>query len=637
MKGQVEDMNLSKIESSQATMYLLPCPKESKELEGVFILHYDTPIVISTECQLAVNHYSKILKDDIIFNTGFSLPILRGEAMENGIYIAMDSSLGEQEYVLDIEANMINIKGGDQAAILYGIQSLRQIISQKGAVLPCISIHDHPGIKNRGFYHDVTRGRIPTLAYLKSLADKLSYYKINQLQLYVEHSYLFKNLSVVWRDDTPLTAEEIMELDEYCSRLNIELVPSLSSFGHLHKLLTTKTYAHLCELPNSNKEPFSFRDRMHHHTIDTSQKESYELITSMIGEFMPLFRSKHFNICADETFDLGISRSKELADEIGTDRLYIDFLKKLCNFVISKDKIPMFWGDIISKFPEVINELPKESICLNWGYAWDQREDETKALARARVTQYICPGVSGWNQLINLIEYSYKNIRLMCDYAYKYNAIGVLNTDWGDYGHINHPEFSTAGLIFGASFSWNKEDIPFEEMLKRISIIEYRDKSKKLMTIVSNISKQSLFSWERVVIYRELHHKDDEKTMADTGVALEYTDLSKVLETNEYINDLNKQLYKTINSMDSSMRKVVKPYLVSSTGIALWNKIGATINHTVHKRVNKAAVAPNQLAMELEQWFHQYKEIWRTISKESELFRLQELINWYADYLRDIK
>ena len=142
-----------------------------------------------------------------------------------------------------------------------------------------------------------------------------------------------------------------MELDAYCAKLNIELVPSLSSFGHLYELLRTKTYAHLCELPDSDKEPFGLIARMQHHTIDTTNEESYQLITKMIAEFMPLFTSKYFNICADETFDLGKGRSKKkTADEIGTQRMYIDFLKKLCDFVISKGRFQCS-GEILFPVP----------------------------------------------------------------------------------------------------------------------------------------------------------------------------------------------------------------------------------------------------------------------------------------------
>ena len=47
----------------------------------------------------------------------------------------------------------------------------------------------------------------------------------------------------------------------------------------------------------------------------------------------------------------------------------------------------MFWGDIIVGFPEMIKELPKEIICLNWGYMWNQREEETKWMHEAGAVQ----------------------------------------------------------------------------------------------------------------------------------------------------------------------------------------------------------------------------------------------------------
>ena len=52
------------------------------------------------------------------------------------------------------------------------MQTLRQMIRQAGAVLPTVLISDKPAMENRGFYnYDATRGRVPTLSYLKQLAD----------------------------------------------------------------------------------------------------------------------------------------------------------------------------------------------------------------------------------------------------------------------------------------------------------------------------------------------------------------------------------------------------------------------------------------------------------------------------------
>lgn len=258
-------------------------------------------------------------------------------------------------------------------------------------------------------------------------------------------------------DDTPLTAEDILELDRYCLDRGIELVPSLSTFGHLYKILGSKHYSHLCELEGSESMPFSLRGRMHHHTINVSSPESLEFIKGKIREFAALFTSGQFNICADETFDLGKGRSSSLKESLGIHRLYINYVKDLCECVISCGKRPMFWGDVIAGEPELLKELPAETICLNWGYAKNQREDETRALDAAGAVQYLCPGVCGWNHLIPLYENAYCNIKIMCDYARKYEAVGVLNTDWGDFLHINHPEFSIPGMIYGAACSWNAQ------------------------------------------------------------------------------------------------------------------------------------------------------------------------------------
>lgn len=42
------------------------------------------------------------------------------------------------------------------------------------------------------------------------------------------------------------------------------------------------------------------------------------------------------------------------------------------------------------------------------------------------------------------------------------------------------------------------------------------------------------------------------------------------------------------------------------------------------------------LAGDLERWLHSYKELWRTVSKESELYRIAHVFCWYADLLRDL-
>ncbi|MBR6360024.1 MAG: hypothetical protein IKS11_10315, partial [Lachnospiraceae bacterium] len=46
------------------------------------------------------------------------------------------------------------------------------------------------------------------------------------------------------------------------------------------------------------------------------------------------------------------------------------------------------------------------------------------------------------------------------------------------------------------------------------------------------------------------------------------------------------------------------------------------------------SMEPEKLAGILEKWFEEYKESWRSTSKEAELYRISAVITWTADFLR---
>ncbi len=659
-------------------MKLIPTPKKVTTTSdgGSLTLSYTGEICLEGSCLAADYEAAKFLQEAIKKHLGFSWGITRqgkGDSQNFDNFIlnqgftekirlrnrgnkkeGLPASLCRKEdrieaYELHIQEKGIEIAGESSAGLWYGVQTFCQLLQSEGAVLPFVLIEDEPEIQNRGFYHDVTRGRIPKLEELKRLVDKMAYYKLNQLQLYVEHSFLFQGFSEVWRDDTPLTAEDILELDQYCAKRHIELVPSLSSFGHLYKVLSTKTYAELCELPDSDKAEFSFPGRMAHHTVDVSNHRSFELVKQMIEEFLPLFSSRHFNLCADETFDLGTGKSRGTEGSHSTEdiekederawkqRLYMGFLKKTCQLIVSHDRIPMFWGDIICDFPEAVQELPEGTICLNWGYAPNQSEDGIRALAEAGAIQYACPGVQGWNNLVNDNQGAYENIKQMCQYACRYGAVGVLNTDWGDFGHINHPDFSTVGMIYGAAFSWNPE-IPDREVINPlISVLEYGDRSGRFVDLVSELHGCSVFSWFFAVIWKET--RQGLLSGSHPWFSLDRVKWDRLEEAKDRLAGLKEQLYQMPQELSESNRSRIYAYLLAAEGIHLWNQVGEVVRYRQSQEeagiMDLSLHREYPLAEELEHWYQRYKELWRTVSRESELYRISEVIAWYGDYLRE--
>jgi hypothetical protein len=73
---------------------------------------------------------------------------------------------------------------------------------------------------------DISRDKVPTLATLQALVDRLAHWKVNQLQLYMEHTFAYVGHDVVWRHASPLTAEEVQGFDAYCAARHVELVPN---------------------------------------------------------------------------------------------------------------------------------------------------------------------------------------------------------------------------------------------------------------------------------------------------------------------------------------------------------------------------------------------------------------------------
>lgn len=209
-------------------MIVLPVPQKMEEGNAQLMLQGDSMIVLDPSCPQGALLYARLLQDELRTWAGLTTGISRGASRKGDILLKVDGTLGDQQYTLEIREDGARLRGGSLTAMGWAVQTLRQIVRQSGGLLQETVIEDEPDIKNRGFFFDVTRGRVLSLESLKRLVDTMAFYKMNQLQLYVEHTYLFRDLTELWRDDTPLTAEEILELDQYCYDRGIELVPSLS-------------------------------------------------------------------------------------------------------------------------------------------------------------------------------------------------------------------------------------------------------------------------------------------------------------------------------------------------------------------------------------------------------------------------
>ena len=521
---------------------------------------------------------------------------------ENGakLDISITSDSGEG-YELYINENDIMIIADSAAGAFYAIQTLRQIFTQ--TQIPCLYIKDEPDFKYRGFYHDVTRGKIPTVQTVKKLIDNMAYYKLNSLQLYVEHTFEFKEYEDVKEKFGYFTSDEIKEIDVYCKQNFIDFIPSLSTFGHLYELLNQDKYKPL-RVCKELDEPNFWHARMEHHTIDPLHPESIKVIRSLIDQYSPNFESEYFNICCDETFDLKEYENK--GKDVG--KIYLDFVKKIIDHLKQRDKKVMMWGDILLKYPETIDDLPEDTIFLNWDYDKDPKEEKIIKFAETKRPQIVCPGTWSWRRFCEKVELEEKNISLMAEYGYKHGALGVLNTNWGDFGNICSLDLAMYGLVLGAEKSWSHKTEINDEFYTRVNFILFR--SQNGIQYLKELSKlQGCFSLFTFVV-KYFKHRYDGWTVSQNTLQAK---LSQIQES-------YKELADKLNSEKWDNDEYRQEMLIAAEGICVLAELSQKLEGKEISRVT-----------DTYKWLEKYKKKWLEKNKKSELYRLEEMITYIQE------
>ncbi len=113
----------------------------------------------------------------------FEINTVWDQSSNANFLIRYDPAQKSEAYQLTIAKNIITLKASDYSGIVYGFQSLRQIITTsnlEGLEWPLLEINDSPRFSYRGFLLDVARNFYgPTK--IKEVLDLMSLFKLNHL------------------------------------------------------------------------------------------------------------------------------------------------------------------------------------------------------------------------------------------------------------------------------------------------------------------------------------------------------------------------------------------------------------------------------------------------------------------------
>ncbi len=441
-------------------LYLIPTPRTVVTAAGEFPLDRRAEVHV-TDKSHAASARDLIDESPASFGTSYDNKKLAVYVTRIGEVAGLDEKLkqyhlvlpaeaSDESYILSVRPREVICAGKSEAGVFYAVQTLKQLVraNRVGDAIPCVDIVDWPALKIRGWQDDISRGPIPTLAFLKKEVQQMSEYKLNAFTLYTEHVFKLKKHPTIAPADG-ITTEEVRELDAYCRERHVQLIGNFQSFGHFANILSVPGYQNLAETPN---------------VITPAKEESYQFLKDVYDEIAPAYSSPLFNINCDETYGLGEGPAKAMVEKEGLGNVYAGHINRVASLLKAHQKTVMMWGDIALQYPDIRKNLPKDLVVLTWGY--DPRksfDDQIEPFTKIGFKFLVCPGVSCWGQIFPDLDAATVNISNFVRDGVRFGAEGMLNTTWDDTGE-NLFNNNWYPLAWGAEVSWNPA-IPAGEKL----------------------------------------------------------------------------------------------------------------------------------------------------------------------------
>jgi hypothetical protein len=328
---------------------------------------------------------------------------------------------------------------------------------------------------------DIARDRVPTLETLFALVDRLAGWKLNQVQLYTEHTFAYAGHEEVWAGASPYTAEELGAIDRHCRSVGIELVANQNTLGHFERWLRHERYRPLAISPDGFDWVFGVhRSAM---TLDPAKPGAFALVADLLDQLVPVVESRRVHIGLDEPWELAPERHPE----------WLDWLRRLVALPVLAGREPLVWGDVLSADPALLAGVPDGVTVCEWGYEDDHPFGErAAALAGAGIPFWMSPGTSSWLSISGRVENMVGNIEAAVRAGLEHGAGGILTTDWGDMGHHQQPVISEPGFATAAAFSWCVEahaGLGLGELAEMLDVHVFDDPSGSLGTALVDLGR----------------------------------------------------------------------------------------------------------------------------------------------------
>ena len=283
----------------------------------------------------------------------------------------------------------------------------------------------------------VDAGRLPEkMEYYRRVVEFCADWEMNALHFRLADdqgsALKFATVAGLVTHRNAFTPEEMRGLAEYGRTHGVDVIPELESFGHTGYITRSPRYAHLADESPDGTAEFT--------GVIPVSKETVELFAKLYAEVAEIFSSPYLHTGCDEVNWGGSALSRAALKKQSQARIWAEYLNKLNGMVRSHGKQMIVWGDfVLHKEPEILPQLAKNIVIMDWQYSENSSAKVAEALARVQANGSRGIGApalicykwgprAGREQLRNIDAFA--EAYLETDGSARAGSLGMVLTNW---------------------------------------------------------------------------------------------------------------------------------------------------------------------------------------------------------------
>ncbi len=274
----------------------------------------NTAFTLTRLCEIQADEKSQKAKNDFLrfLAEAFNIEPL-GTGKEK-IVLQTDKALPKDEgYVLTVQEDTVTITGKDEAGVLYGVQTLKQLLLQGDLILRETYIEDYPRFSHRGFMLDTARHFFTKEAVFHFL-QMMAFHKLNVFHIHLSDDQGFRAqfeskllLTEIgsYRSHTNFgstphsgyyTKQDLKEIVDYAHNLCIKVIPEIDTPGHTVSMIASYPELSCFE----RKLVTATRWGIMHDVLCVGKESTYDFMFSLFDELLEVFTDGIVHIGGDE-------------------------------------------------------------------------------------------------------------------------------------------------------------------------------------------------------------------------------------------------------------------------------------------------------------------------------------------------